>query len=161
MESRIHPAVVSIFMLMHQLTVHKQDFSPVLVFLEQWPQTKACLSPTWVCCVHLSCCQIDPARFAAASSGTKARGWGWEKVTRDQEDNNKESKSGMEDERGKGRLQGIWDEWGSRRGQGHSRGKQSISLTHTLRDILCLRDTLFSSSSSEKKSVRVCLCFSQ
>lgn len=53
------------------------------------------------------------------------------------------------------RLHWIWDERGSKRGQGHSGRKQSISLTHILRDIQCLRAILFSSSSSEKKS---CAC---
>lgn len=40
----------------------------------------------------------------------------------------------------------------SMRGQGHSRAKESISLTHTLRDTPGLQATRLSTSSLEKKS---------
>lgn len=72
------------------------------------------------------------------------------------QDESRENESWMEAERGRERERdGVGDgmrEWG----QGHSRRKQSISLTHTLRGILCLQATLFSSSSSIK-----CVCLSQ
>lgn len=108
---------------------------------------KSCLSSTCtcVCCVHLPRCQIDLAYCYCVPRHRNKKIW-----------NNLEWKM---KEKERLHLDWIWDWWGSRRGQGHSRGKQSICLTHTLRDILCLQAMLFSSSSLEKV-VCVCACVS-
>lgn len=133
--------------------LHEQNPAPLPpLFLAHWssahpdghPRSYAC-----IVCICPAVSLIPPALLLCPP----AQEQGWEKMNGDvwAEEARMRGKNERMTERGEAVLEWLWDKWGSERGQGQGWGKQSISLTHTLRDILRLRATLLSTPSLGKR----------
>lgn len=131
------------------MTVHKQNLPSLPP--DSHPRSYAC-----IVCICPAVSLIPPALLLCPPAQEQV----WEKMNGDvwAEEARTRVKNKRMTERGKAVLEWLWDKWGSERGQGQGWGKQSISLTHTLRDILRLWATLLSTLSlGWKKS---CACVS-
>lgn len=155
------PYILCFYVWMCFMTVHKQNLPPAHpLFLEHWSSAQPDGHPrSYVCivCICPTVILIPPALLLCPP----AQEQGWEKLNGDvwAEEARTRGKNERMTERGEAVLEWLWDKWGSERGQGQGWGKQSISLTHTLRDILRLRATLLSTLSLGRKK-KSCACVS-
>lgn len=160
------PYILCFYVWMCFMTVHKQNLAPAPrhpLFLEHWSSAHPDGHPRSYACIVCICPAvglIPPALLLCPP----AQEQGWEKLNGDvwAEEARTRGKNERMTQRGEAVLEWLWDKWGSERGQGQGWGKQSISLTHTLRDIPSgtFGPHSFPLSPWEEKK-KLCLCFWQ